>query len=225
LNISACLSEWINFSAVGENLDSIRQAFLQGATPELFGDPVQVLDDYNSLARELFWMDRNLAASRRCLEAGLAYAREQAADDDILGKEKALNYNLGSFCWPGWAEDGVSPTVDDVAAGRQAARRNLELALRLQRGPGPMANAHWLVGAYELHDGDRDLAAGSFASGRDIADDSAVCLLMQAYADLATLDDQQFEANCVKLKSIGGEDADFYVDQLLVAWGVYNFPD
>lgn len=193
-------------------MDDLRQGFLNGNPPVPNGDPVEVAEAYSLAGRELYWKDGNLPASRACLEAGIAFcAAQEPATEALLGIQKAMNYNLGSFCWPGWGEH--DPTPGDVDAGERAARTNLDLAIQLKRGPDPMANAHWLVGAYALERGDREGATASFLRAAEVAADPGTARLGRAYAQLASRSDD-FDATVEAMRHSGGEHAEFFANQL-----------
>ncbi len=61
--------------------------------------------------------------------------------------------DFASYAWSGWDEPGITITQADRAAGFDAARVNLRLAIELERGDLPTSRAHWMVGAYYLETG------------------------------------------------------------------------
>jgi tetratricopeptide (TPR) repeat protein len=101
--------------------------------------------------------------------------------EELRGTAKTMAYNLASNTWPGWNETGIRITPADIEAGMEAARLNLRLAIELKRGPDPMFNAHWVIGALELARGRHDEAIASYEQARKIATDSN----LRAYALLA----------------------------------------
>lgn len=85
-----------------------------------------------------------LTEAKRCETENAELARR------LKGSAKAMAYNLGSNTWPGWNDEGIAINASDLAAGMDAARLNLRLGKELERGPEPMGNAYWLVGAHHL---------------------------------------------------------------------------
>jgi hypothetical protein len=59
----------------------------------------------------------------------------------------------------------VEITSADHAAGFDAARVNLRLAIELERGDLPTSRAHWMVGAYHMADGEYSQATSNFEQG------------------------------------------------------------
>jgi len=114
------------------------------------GPPLEVAKAFHALGKALYWKDKDLIHARRVLEEGIEYAKATDADEGAQGVRKAMNYDLASFCWPGWDEALIEITEDDVTAGERAADENLRMAVALSRGDAPMANAHFMVGAYRL---------------------------------------------------------------------------
>ena len=103
--------------------------------------------------------------------AGIQFCLDRAAQLDqgdepaaaqLRGQAKAIAYNLGANCWPGWLDAGILITATERAIGLDAARLNLRLALELKRAAEPLGHAHWLLGAQLLAAGKHDQAAAEF---------------------------------------------------------------
>lgn len=114
------------------------------------GSSLEISRAFHAVAKGIYWKDKNLGHARAMLEEGIAYALAEAASDELKSAAKAMSFDLASFCWPGWDEPGIEISDEDIAAGIEAADRNLALAIELKKGDGPMANAYFIVGAYQL---------------------------------------------------------------------------
>ena len=150
-------------------------------------DPARVLAMYHGAVRHLYWANKDLPTIVALGPHALAYG-QPLDDHDLVGMVKAIAYDLGSFCWPGWDEPGITVDADALAFGTTAAALNIELAERLDRPADKKAIAHWLVGAFELANGRRDDAVRSFeaaASHAHIAGDHATEVLVANYAHIA----------------------------------------
>ena len=97
-----------------------------------------------------------------CLGQTLSLEASSRQREKLRSSAKALAYDIGSFTWPGWEEPRISPTADELAAGRDCARLNLRLAIELQKPPERVSMAHWLLGAHALAARDFDLAEKEF---------------------------------------------------------------
>lgn len=187
---------------------------------------------FNDLGRRLYNEDRNLPATRGMLERGIAFAALHDQDEEVKGRQKAMNYNLGSFCWPGWGEADRKPTSEDIEAGKRGADENLRLGEELQRPDGPMANAHWLVGAYGLVDRNWPVARTCFRRMRELTDragEPGMSALADGYLLLTdVLEGKQTPAAldnfCASLKAGDAEDGEFFGKQITSAYRVFS-PD
>ena len=152
--------------------------------------PAAAIDRLDTELRDAYWKAKDLPRVVAMGRAGIAYAKAQAAsarlDSDregFLQRAKTLAYNVASFTWPGWAEFGIVITPGDLAFGFECAETNLRLAIELNRPPGRVADAHWLVGAHHLGRHDWPAAEASFRKAI-AAHDSP---LMRGYLLLARL--------------------------------------
>jgi hypothetical protein len=124
-------------------------------------------------------------------------------------------YNLASFSWPGWGEEGVTIGPNDAAAGLAAARSNLVMAVELEKGDLAVSRAHWMLGAHLLTAGDLEHAAAQFhraAQSADVAGAEAEVELASAFAALVDLASgagsaQALELAVARLAEVDGGDA------------------
>jgi len=194
------------------------------------GSADEIAKRYLDESNELYWKKKDLSGAIFAGQCGIIYCLERAAECDaeqaerLHGAAKGLAYNIASFAWRGWDEKGITITAKDAEAGFRAAKLNLELAVMLRRGPKPMMNAHWMVGAYRLADARMDEAVGAFEEAGKFATqsaDAAALGMCQAYMALARKNDGEFESTLESIRKTNSEDAGFYVEQLQTARRVF----
>ncbi len=209
---------------------------------EAQGTPDVVVEHYRQASQWLYNEHRDvpgmIALSRSGIDFGLDEARRSAGTDPELaaklkGTAKAMSFNLGSNTWPGWNDPGIVLSDSDLRVGLDAARLNLRLAVELQRGAEPLANAHWLLGAHELARGRYAAADAQFhtAAGHAAAAGKRdMELMLQGYQALTELlrepsaatARQAFEARIDDLQKTGNDDGKFYAGQLATARDVFT---
>lgn len=210
------------------------------ALHEPSADPNAIAKAYSELVLHLYWQQKDLSAAISMARAGIQYCLHTAAYGNLApdaaealrGSAKAIAYNLGSFCWPGWDEPGIAVDATALYFGRDAARLNLRLAQELGRGDLPLTRAHWLLGAHHLAAGDTDQAKQSFeASARHAgtAEARAEELLAQGFALLSTLLGQSTEdshlrtdLNAIKAQLAELENGDEFVKQIDTAGRIFD---
>ncbi len=182
------------------------------------------VDLLHQKAKASYWKDKDLSEARRLLEEGIAAARGQGSRE----LEKPLQYDLASFCWPGWDESGIVISDDDLSVGEIAAAENLRLAGELERGDAALANAWFMVGGYRLVRNRYREAADAFAHQRGFAErgqDPAGADLAQGYASLAGQlggGDEGVSAAIDRLRSSGWEHGPAFATQLETAARVFG---
>jgi hypothetical protein len=134
---------------------------------------------FSEAANHFYWKEKDLSAAITLGRAGAQFALAAAArldaDDvplalQLRGQAKAMAYNLASFTWPGWDEPGIIIGPFELAAGLDAAKANLLLAIELKKDALPMSRAHWMLGAQELAAGKHNDAVRRFNSACEQAD-------------------------------------------------------
>jgi hypothetical protein len=185
--------------------------------------------EFLQVMMDLYWKAKDLPATIAVAQAGIAYCFTSSARgsdpahvSELRGRAKAIAYNLGSCCWPGWGEPGIAITPVECAIGYEAARCNLRLAIELARPAKAMGNAHWLVGAYELANREFDSAYASFERARQaLAEERAMALMAAGYAQLTrhlqspadAPTHRAFESAMTDLQNEGSNDANDFAEQ------------
>lgn len=198
-------------------------------------DPLLAANAYAALLNDLYWKDRYLPPAIAIGRAGIQHCLSRARQsvdaqiaDRLKGAAKAMAYNVGSFTWDGWDEQGISPGTTDLAIGMDAARLNLRLAVELKRDAGPTSDAHWLVGAHQLSAGEYAAARTSFAEARRLATGAPAQLMADGYGAIAMvlakepLGQAKFDEAIATLLKDGSEDAKFFAAQLKTAMDVFR---
>lgn len=202
---------------------------------EADGDAKTVAQRYQRAMNALYWKQHDLPAVLVVARCGIHYCLSRAKGEpearavDLRGIGKSMAYDLASFTWPGWAEAGIHPTAADEAAGLDAARLNLRLAVELKRGAEPMANAHWVLGAQQLAAGQFAEALPSFQRSAEFArqhQNRGMELMAQGYGILTRLlegkdpaAEGELRANAAAL--VKEKDGEFFRDQIATAHQVF----
>ncbi len=101
-------------------------------------DPKLTLNTLADVMRHQYWKEKDLVGALAFARAGTQFGLQTALEYDSFDPElahelrsaaKGFAYNFASFAWQGWNEPGVEITTADHAAGFDAARVNLRLAL------------------------------------------------------------------------------------------------
>ena len=203
-------------------------------------DLVSAVKVLNKLQRKAYWEQKNIgrcvAFGRAGVQLGLLEGRrisqtDPELGDQLLGQAKAVSYNLASFAWPGWDEEGIDLSPSDIAMGFDAARVNQRLAIELERGPDPMGKAHWLLGAHHLPSGDLDNAREQFrlaeAFEKEVDPDQGG-LLQEGYLIVVDLIERPGDPDLTsrlqdvqkRLREV--EEGEFLADQLSTALDVFT---
>ena len=204
---------------------------------ESHGTPTQVAGLYSTLVKRLY-SNKDVPRMILFARAGIHYALAQSAKakakpaGELKGLAKTMAYNLGSNTWPGWKDPGIAITATDLSIGLDAAKTNLRLGIELKRDDFILGNAHWLVGAQQLANGEQKQAVASFkkaASKFRVAKKTDFALMSNGYVALANLASapsaskhaDALKAALDKLKQAGSEDAKFFAKQIRTAKSMF----
>ncbi len=206
----------------------LRGALTQLQTPKR---PLVMLGAADLLIRHYYWQKKNLPVVVALARCALIYGRNWAEgeSDEELRKQvlsfvKATAYNLASFTWPGWGQEGIVIRGADREEGVRAAELNLRLAKSLEKGPQALSAAHWIIGAHQLTAGDPESAVLSFKRARgysEKAGDAAGALMNRGYMGIALALSGQSSMGLATVRSAisqleaeGSDDAKFYAGQV-----------
>jgi hypothetical protein len=193
-----------------------------------------VVNSYNTLIFDLYNKEKNLGWMVPIANAGISYclgkSRELADKDAEMATKlksiaKVISFNLASFTWPGWDEEGITVTEADLAAGLAAAKLNLKLVEELGKDPAQLSNSYWTVGSHYLARNtpkDYDKAIEAFNQAAEqarVAKSTDGELMNTGYVAMARIlkgDQAQadFDASIKALKEMGTDDAKFFAKQL-----------
>jgi len=160
-------------------------------------DAVAAGEAYAEAQREAYWTARDLSLVAAFAYAGCTRLLTAAHDADtdtayrLRSSAKAMMYDLASFSWPGWDEEGIVIGDNDAAAGLAAARSNLVMAIDLEKGDLAVSRAHWMLGAHLLTAGEPEGAAEQFTRAGERAEaagaeaEVALAAAFRALSDLA----------------------------------------
>lgn len=250
---AACLVMFTG-SASGQQTEVAERAIVFGEVKELLeeadtfeaieyvnqqGSPEVVAERYSDLVKDFYWRDKALQRAVTFARAGIQYcltkAQELQQDDAEAARKlrvyaRAISYNLASFAWPGWAEEGILVSASDLAAGLDAARLTLRLTTELTEEPDKLANAYWVLGAQLLAAGDHADAVEAFQRCETEgvkAEDPNLELLGSGYKGIAMILDGETDGQSILDAAIEGfgeldtEDSPFFIDQLNTALRVF----
>jgi len=137
------------------------------------GDALAAVTRLDEMMRDLYWKQKNLFSAVAIGRAAAQHALISAVQIESTQPEVAIQlrkkgfaicYNLASFTWSGWGEEGISITPSDEMIGLDAARANLRLSGELKLGDLQFCRAHWIVGAHQLAARDFAAATESFTN-------------------------------------------------------------
>jgi hypothetical protein len=168
---------------------------------------------------------------------GLQWAAA-SPDPESAGRHKsrarAIAYNAGANCWPGWA-DAVEITPRDVAEGLKLAERSYELTVELGLGDKAIGTSLWLVGALQMAAGRLSTALARFLLTEEAfrtAQLPVPATMARGYAALAEKllpethlrGAQSLAAILHSLRAMESREAHFFADQLLTADRIFSRP-
>ena len=149
----------------------------------------------------------------------------------LRGVAKSITYNMASFTWPGWDEEGIEISKQQLAEGLQAARANLRLSNELMGGSLAKSRAYWVLGAQELAAGNIKSSSQAFLKAAEHAKEAGSRgeeLLAKSYGyvveilkaeDKGTPTEQLHRLLAELLKEADGK---FFADQVETALHVFS---
>jgi len=198
--------------------------------------PTEHIPLYSEILRHAYWQQKDLPAAIEIGQTGIRHGEalaESYPEDagEILGQVKAIYYDLASFTWPGWDEEGIKVTPEQTRLGLEAACKNRQLAIQLKKESLPLSRAYWLLGAQQLAAGDKTQALASFTMAEQHALEAEAGpeeLLAQGFACLTGLlanpEDQSLQVEMAEIKTVllVEEHGEMFVQQIEDAQRVFG---
>jgi hypothetical protein len=143
------------------------------------------------------------------------------------GRARAIAYNAGANCWPGWG-DPVEITSADIAEGLKLAERSYELVRELGLGHKPTGASLWLVGALQMAAGRFSTAIAEFLRAEEAFQAAQlpvsaamargyIALAGKALPESHLTGAESLAAIISSLRGMESPEAQFFADQLLTA--------
>ena len=147
-------------------------------------------------------------------------------------RAKAIAYNAGANCWPGWG-DAVEIKPADIAEGLRLAEQSFELVGELRLGDKAIGTSLWLVGALQMALGRISTAITQFLRAEEAFQSAQLpvpAAMARGYVALAekALPESHLrgaESLARILRSLRGmesREAQFFADQLLTADRIFS---
>ena len=148
------------------------------------------------------------------------------------GRARAIAYNAGANCWPGWG-DAVEIQPADIAEGLKLAERSLELVGELGLGDKAIGTSLWLVGALQMAAGRVSIAIAQFQRAEEafqaaqLPVPAAMARGYVALAEKAMPESHLRGAESLAtilglLRGMESREAQFFADQLLTADRIFS---
>jgi hypothetical protein len=147
-------------------------------------------------------------------------------------RARAIAYNAGANCWPGWG-DAVEIKSVDIAEGLKLAQRSYDLVEELGLGDKAMGSAVWLIGALQMACGRMSTASAEFLRAEEVfhaaqlAPQAAMARGYAALADKALPEShlrgtESLAAILRSLRAMESREARFFADQLVTADKIFS---
>lgn len=174
------------------------------------------------LAWEAVGFGLECAAASPDLESAIRYK----------GRARAIAYNAGANCWPGWG-DAVDIKPADIAEGLKLAERSYELVRELGLGDKAIGTSLWLVGALHMAAGRWSTAIAQFLRAEEAFQAAQLpvpAAMARGYAALAekALPESHLRGTeslatiLSSLRCMESREARFFADQLLIADRIFS---
>ena len=194
---------------------------------ESLESPEEVAELYSNVMKETYWIDKNGSSVVFFGKAGVVYSLKK----NMKAWAKTLAYDVAANTWPGWGDEGVIISPEEMEEGLNMAKLNLILTLELNKPKDKVALAHWLIGAHLMAKVEFGLAIGAFEISQEISfeiTDNQTVFVNDGYIGICKIlrDDEdgsfQFQNAIKSLEDLGTEDSKFYVNQLKTARAIFE---
>jgi len=147
-------------------------------------------------------------------------------------RARAIAYNAGANCWPGWG-DSVEIKPADIAEGLKLAERSYQLVGELGLVDKAIGTSLWLVGALQMAAGRFSMAIAQFLRAEEAFQAAQlpvpaamargyVALAEKALPDLHLSGTASLTTILLSLRGMESQEAQFFADQLLTADKVFS---
>jgi hypothetical protein len=161
-----------------------------------------------------------------------AASRDSESASRYKSRARAIAYNAGANCWPGWG-DPVEIKPADIAEGLKLAERSYDLVEELGLGDEAMGKALWLVGALQMAAGRLSTAIAQFLRAEEAFHAAQLPVhvaMARGYAALATKalpeshlrGTESLAAILQSLRAMESRGAQFFADQLVTADRIFS---
>ncbi len=200
------------------------------------GSTKEVCEIYDQAVRDLYWLEKGAKSLVLVGQSGINFCLSQAQKiedtDEALAKDlksqaKTIAYNVAANSWPGWGDDGVTISTQDIEAGLAAAKLNLSLAFVLSKPNDKISAAYWLLSAQQLASSAFQDAVASILQSDVYAkksSDNIQLAFNEGYRGLILLasgdkavGQSAFDSGIGRLTALATEDAKGYIGQLETA--------
>ena len=209
------------------------------ATITAIADTESALEAFAQLCRQAYRDLKSVPTMTALAWEAVGFALKSAAasaDPEPAGRYKgrarAIAYNAGANCWPGWG-DAVEIKPSDIAEGLKLAERSCELVGELGLGGKAVGSSLWLVGALQMAAGHSTAAIAQFLRAEQAFQAAQLpvpAAMARGYVALAekALPESHLrgaESLATVLSSLRGmesPEAEFFADQLLTADRIFR---
>jgi tetratricopeptide (TPR) repeat protein len=219
----------------GARLDRAKELVARGelsaALEELINaaDRVATVNAHGDLAAWLYNSQKNPDAMLVCGHAGVRIGlAEVELNRRLKSAVQVLANNVAANCWPGWGDEGIFLTREQVKEGLALAETSLAILQEDAPTLEQLANGHWLIGALQFAAQDYQAALISFDLAKEAnvkAGNRVGTLMNLGYRSIvlkrSSATAQEAHAELAKIISDLSEDgskpAQFFVQQLRTA--------
>ncbi len=174
------------------------------------------------------------ALAWEAIGVGLEWAAASPDPDAarFKARARAIAYNTGANCWPGWG-DSVEIQPGDIAEGLKLAERSFELVEELGLGDKAIGTSLWLIGALQMAAGRLSTAIAQFQRA-EAAFQAAqlpvpaamargyVALAEKGVPELCLRATGSLETVLRSLRGMESQEANFFADQLTTADRIFS---
>jgi hypothetical protein len=201
--------------------------------------PEEAAEIYAGVVKDFYWKDKDVERTIIFGQAALHYLllkvdefrnSEPERGFELKKQAKAMAFNLASFCWPGWNEEGILLSVENIQTGLETAKLNLRLADELGDESLSLSVDYWVLGAQYIATQNYEQALNAFGTQKKLANeagDKLNELLADGYIGITMIisgdeNGQDFLGEAIKaLTEDGSEDAKFYIEQFNTVLNVF----